>query len=455
MTSAVSESMAAPSISFFDDLISRVQRRTGKTVVIGLGYVGLPLALQHARAGFKVTGIEINPDRVAQVNRGSSYIGEVTDDELNSVARTGHFCATSEFSGISEADVVAICVPTPLDSTKRPDTSHIEYVMQQAKPYWHAGQLVILESTTYPGTTEEVIKPCLEAQRLKVGTDIFLAYSPERIDPGNRHFQIGDIARVVGGITPSCAEVARLFYQQLMKAPVISVSSPKVAEMTKLFENVFRVVNVSLVNELAQLCERMGIDVWEVIEAAKTKPYGFMPFYPGPGVGGHCIPVDPFYLSSKAHEYGFTTRFIELAGEINDNMPGYVVAKIADVLNKHRKPVNGSKILICGLTFKKDVADTREAGPLKIALGLLDQGAILSYHDPLIPSIAINGLEYESVPLTSEVLRGCELVVIGSDHSSIDYGLIAKSSRLVFDTRNALRDFPASHIYRLGAPEPE
>ena len=437
----------------FDRLSERIQQRSARTTIVGLGYVGLPLAILHAQAGFRVTGIERNPDRVTSVNRGSSYIEEVADDDLASIVRAQQLCATSQFSSIAEADVVAICVPTPLDTHKQPDTSHIEHVLDQAEPYWHAGQLVILESTTYPGTTEEILLPRLTAAGLEVGKDIFAAFSPERIDPGNKEFRVGEIPRVVGGVTTRCTEIAGCFYQQILKAPVVPVSSPKVAEMSKLFENVFRVVNVSLVNELAQLCERMGIDVWEVIDAAKTKPYGFMPFYPGPGVGGHCIPIDPFYLSWKAREYGFTTQSIDLAGQINDNMPKYVVQEISEILDRHKKPVRGSKILMAGVAFKRDVADIRESAAVKVADILLRRGALLSYHDPHVPTLTINGHSYESSPLTPECVRTCDLVVVTTDHSDVDYQLIAQNSQLVYDSRNALKEFRAKHINRLGAPQ--
>ena len=438
----------------YNSLLHKFQDRSAKTAVIGLGYVGLPLAVLHARAGFTVTGIERTHERVRSVNEGRGYTEEVSDDDLRPLVQNGRLHATSDFSGIAESDVVAICVPTPLDSRKQPDTSYIEYVLEQSSPYWHAGQLIILESTTYPGTTNEILFPHLDTPDLRVGADIFVAYSPERIDPGNRTLPINEIPRIVGGITPRCTELAQRFYQQILDAPVTSVSSPKVAEMAKLFENVFRVVNVSLVNELAQLCERMGIDVWEVIEAAKTKPYGFMPFYPGPGVGGHCIPIDPFYLSWKARQFGFATRFIELAGDINDNMPRYVVSRITEILNKHSKSVNGSKILMSGITFKRNVSDLRESASLKIGEDLLRRGAAFSYHDPHVPSVTIDGAKYDSVQLTTEELGKHDLVVIGTDHSDVDYRLIAEASRLIYDTRNAIQDLPAKHIYRLGAPEP-
>ena len=437
----------------YHSLVSRIRERSLSTVIIGLGYVGLPLAALVAQAGFQVTGIERKPGRVSSVNRGRSYIEDLTDDDLEPLVRSGRLSATSEFSSISKAGVVAICVPTPLDQNKNPDTSYIEHVIEHSLPEWHRGQLVLLESTTYPGTTEEVILPRLQALGLEVGKDIFLAFSPERIDPGRKDLPLDGIPRVVGGITERCTEVARLFYEQVFTTPVFTVSSPRVAEMTKLFENVFRVVNVSLVNELAQLCERMNIDVWEVIDAAKTKPYGFMPFYPGPGVGGHCIPIDPFFLSWKAREYGFATRFIDLAGQINDGMPSYVVQQITEVLNRHGKALKGSKTLVLGVAFKRGVADTRESAALKVAARLLEQGAVLSYHDPFVPTVPINGHKFDSVQLSAENLSSSDVVVIGTDHSDVDYSLVAECGRLIYDTRNALNGFRGKHIHRLGAPE--
>lgn len=442
-----------PSDSYLT-LRSGITNRSLSAIVIGLGYVGLPLAALVAGAGFHVTGIERTKARVSSVNRGRSYIEDLSDEELIPLVRGDRLSATSEFSSVSEAGVVAICVPTPLDDDKNPDTSYIEHVVDHASPYWREGQLVLLESTTYPGTTEEVILPRLKERGLEVGRDIFLAFSPERIDPGNKALPPKEIPRIVGGVTENCTELAKLFYEQVLNASVFPVSSPKVAEMTKLFENVFRVVNVSLVNELAQLCERMKIDVWEVIAAAETKPYGFMPFYPGPGVGGHCIPIDPFFLSWKAREYDFTTRFIELAGQINDSMPSYVTQQIAEVLSGYGKAVKGSKTLMLGVAFKRDIADTRESAAVKVAAELLRHGAQISYHDPYVDTVAIDGRQFDSVPLSDENLDRSDLVVIGTDHSQLDYSLVVERSPLIYDTRNALKGFAGPHIHRLGAPAP-
>ena len=437
----------------YASLMTKIQQRSAKSVVVGLGYVGLPLAVLHAQAGFSVTGIERNPSRVERVNRGDSYIEEVADTELVPLIQSGKLVATSEFGSISEADVVAVCVPTPLDKNKQPDIGYIKQVLEFAGPYFHRGQLIVLESTTYPGTTEEILVPALTECGLKVGQDVFVAYSPERIDPGNKNFNVRDISRVVGGVTDQCTDVACCFYDKVLSAVSHPVSTPRVAEMTKLFENVFRVVNVSLVNELALMCERMGIDVWEVIEAAKTKPFGFMPFYPGPGIGGHCIPIDPYFLSWKAKELGFTPRFIELAGDFNDGIPTYIAGQISEILNSYGKPIKGSRILIIGVAFKKDVGDTRESAAIKIA-GILEQaGAKLSYHDSHVSEIAINGCTYESARLDDRLLEESDLAVITTNHSNIDYQLIAGSGTPVYDTRGALRAYAGPNIHKFGAPK--
>jgi len=442
-------------VDVFEELREKIQRRKAATSVIGLGYVGLPLAVLEAQAGYTVTGIESNPQRAASINRGGSYIEDVPDEELGPLVKSGKLRASGDFAEIANVDVVSICVPTPLDRNKVPDISYVRYVVDQSQEYWHPGQLIVLESTTYPGTTEEVIVPRLEAKGLKVGRDVFVAFSPERIDPGNVNFPVRDVPRVVGGVTPRCTQAAHLFYKQILRADVMALSSPRVAEMTKLFENTFRVVNVSLVNELAQVCERMGIDVWEVIEAAKTKPYGFMPFYPGPGVGGHCIPVDPFFLSWKAKEFEFTTRFIELAGEINDHMPEHVTSQVGRLLNDRRKPINGSKVLLIGMAFKRNVGDVRESASVKVAEHLLRLGAELSYHDPYVPSLAVDGKTLHSVALTSSKVSGYDIVVITTDHSNVDYALLAEASQLIYDTRNAMSKYPSGRVYRLGAPDPK
>lgn len=434
------------------DLLDKIRNRQCTIAVIGLGYVGLPLAVEKAKAGFSVIGIERNPERVRKVNRGENYIPDVLDVDLEEVVRAGKLKATQDFKAIAEADVITICVPTPLDKNKNPDTSYIEYVVEQSLPYLRKQQLMVLESTTYPGTTEEVILPRIEARGFKVGQDFYLAFSPERVDPGNRQFNVKNTPKVVGGVTPHCTEVAKALYEAILEGEVLTVSSPRVAEMTKLLENTFRVVNVSLVNELAQLCDRMAIDIWEVIEAAKTKPFGFMAFYPGPGIGGHCIGVDPFYLLWKAKEYDFSTRFIELAGEINDSMPDYIVTRAAEILNQHKKCLNGAQVMLLGVAYKRDVDDIRESPALKVAKRLLLQGAQISYHDPYIPSCQILDKSYSSAPLDPKTISRCDLVIITTDHSNVDYGLVVRHAPLIYDTRNALKGFHEPHIFRLGAP---
>ena len=435
-------------------LLARVQTRTAAVAVIGLGYVGLPLAVEKAKAGFSVVGIERNPDRVAMVNRGENYIGDVVPDDLAAVVRSRHLRATEDFAVVADVDVITICVPTPLDKNKQPDTSYIEFVVEQSLPYIHPGQLVVLESTTYPGTTEEIILPQLESRGFRVGQDVFLAFSPERVDPGNEHYRTKNTPKVVGGVTPACTDAAQALYEQVIDGEVFAVSSPRVAEMEKLLENTFRIVNISLVNELALLCERMGIDIWEVIEAAKTKPFGFMPFYPGPGLGGHCIPLDPFYLSWKAKEYDFATRFIELAGEVNDQMPYHVVERVMVLLNEVGKPIRGSKVLILGVAYKRDIDDVRESPALKIIAELERLGAVVSYHDPHVPSLRLTENPAEkprtSEPLTDRALCESDLVLILTDHAEIDYARVTRKAVLVFDTRNATAGIAASNVTRLG-----
>jgi len=432
------------------ELLDKIKNKKAKIAVIGLGYVGLPLAVEKAKAGFTVVGIDRNKKRVAMVNRGENYIPDVLARELAEVVKDGKLQATQDFSVIANVDVVTICVPTPLDKNKQPDTSYIEYVVEQSVPYLHPGQLMVLESTTYPGTTEEVIQPQIEGQGFTIGQDFFLAFSPERIDPGNRKFQMKNTPKVVGGVTVSCTEVAKALYERVVDGKVFPASSPRVAEMAKLLENIFRIVNISLVNELALLCEKMKIDVWEVIEAAKTKPFGFMAFYPGPGLGGHCIPLDPFYLSWKAKEYGFTTRFIELAGQINDAMPHHVIERAMELLNEEGKPLRGAKVLLLGMAYKRDIDDLRESPALKVARLLADRGAMLSYHDPYIPEINSAGLELRDVVLTPKLLAAQDLVIITTAHTNVDYKMVVDHAPLILDTRNATKGIESSKIARLG-----
>lgn len=421
-------------------LEQRLRNRQAKIAVIGLGYVGLPLAVEKAKAGFTVIGIEKKRKKVDMVNEGKNYIPDITGIDLERVVKQEKLRATQNFEIISEVDVICICVPTPLTKNKEPDIQYIEAVIKHLIRHFHKGQLVVLESTTYPGTTEEVILPRLQRDGLKVGEDFYLAYSPERIDPGNKEYRMSNISKVVGGVTERCTYLTRILYEQVVKEKVYSVSSPRVAEMEKLLENVFRNVNIALVNEMALLCNRMGINVWEVIEAAKTKPYGFMPFYPGPGLGGHCVPIDPFYLAWKAKEYDFNTRFIELAGEVNDAMPHYVANRVARVLNERKKCLSGAKVFILGVAYKRDVGDIRNSPVLKIIELLEGEKADVSYHDPHIRSFFFHNKKYESVKLSKGALEGADIVLLTTDHSSYQYEKIVEEAKLVFDTRNACRN---------------
>jgi len=426
--------------SVASELIRKIQDKSARIGVIGLGYVGLPLAVDKAIAGYEVIGFDIQQKRVDMVNQGVNYIGDVVDDELKEVVRTGKLRATTDYDEIKNLDIVTICVPTPLDKNKQPDLTFIRNSAREVAKRLHAGMLVVLESTTYPGTTEEEVKPILESTGLKCGTDFFLAFSPERVDPGNKLYNVKNTPKVVGGVTPVCTKVAATLYSNVLESDVFEVSSPKVAELEKLYENTFRNVNIALANELALICDRMGISVWEVIEAASTKPYGFMAFYPGPGLGGHCIPIDPFYLSWKAKEYDYYTKMIETSAVINDAMPEFVVDRVYRILNRFKKPLNGSTILVLGVAYKKDIDDMRESPALKVISLLEKEGAHVIYNDPYIPSFTLAGKVYNSVPVTAELLAGLDLVVITTDHSSYDYDLIVEQAPYVFDTRNATRE---------------
>lgn len=406
------------------------------TAIVGLGYVGIPTTLALAKAGIRVIGIDINEERVKRLNAGKSFISEIPDGEIKAALKK--FRATTDWKEIKRADVILIAVPTPLTKQKTPDTSAIESAGRNIARFLKKGALVVLESTTYPGTTEEVLKPLLERPNFKAGKNFYLAFAPERVDPGNKT-PLSDIPKVVGGIDKQSTELAALFYGQFIKN-VHTVSSPKAAEMTKLLENIFRLVNISLVNELKMITEKMGIDFWEVIEAAKTKPYGFMPFYPGPGVGGHCIPLDPFYLSWKAREYNFFTRFIDLAGEINELMPHYAVTKIIWALNKREKPVAGSKILVLGAAYKKDIDDLRESPAISIIRDLLRKGGNVVYNDPYIPRLKVNGQTLRSKPLIKDLVKKADCVIILTDHSAYDYPWIVKNAKLIIDTRGIIKE---------------
>lgn len=423
-------------------LKEKVLAHSATVGVIGLGYVGLPLAVEKGKVGFKVIGFDINAARVARVNAGDNYIGDVKDEELQELTQKGAIVATTEFDRLSECDVVVICVPTPLTITRDPDISYIEASTEQIAKHLRPGQLVTLESTTYPGTTEEVILPLLEKKGLKVGKDFFLAFSPERVDPGNKRFSTNNTSKVVGGMTPVCLEIAYTFYAQTI-VNVVPVSSPAAAELTKVFENTYRAVNIALVNELMLLCDRMGIDIWEVVEAAGTKPFGIQTFWPGPGVGGHCIPIDPFYLTWKAREYDFHTRFIELAGEINVEVSYHVINKIIRALNDENKSLKDAKIFVLGVAYKKDIDDVRESPALKIMELLRKNGANISYHDPYISVIEPHGgstMHLESIELTDETLAAADCVLILTDHSAVDYQRVVDNAKLVVDTRNATKE---------------
>lgn len=406
--------------------------------VIGLGYVGLPFAVEKAKVGFQVIGIEQNPLRAEKVNSADNYISDVKDDDLKQVVSSGKLKACTEFDVLSGIDVLVICVPTPLTKNLAPDLSYIENVTKGIARWLRKGQLVTLESTTYPGTTDEVIRPVLEETGFRQGIDFFLAHSPERVDPGNKRYTTKNTNKVVGASDPNSLTVAKLFYEQTIET-VVPVSSAKAAELVKIFENTFRAVNIALVNELALLCDRMNIDVWEVLDAANTKPFGIMPFYPGPGVGGHCIPIDPHYLEWKAKEFNFDTHFIALAGEINRRMPDFVREKTCRVLNQLGVAPSRAKILILGVAYKKDLGDWRESPSISVISRLLDDGVEIAYHDPFVPKIYISGQQFDSVPLTNETLASHELVIIATDHSDIDYINLINHSRAVLDTRGVTR----------------
>jgi UDP-N-acetyl-D-glucosamine dehydrogenase len=437
-------------------LLQRLQQRHAQVGVVGLGYVGLPLAVEFGRGGLTTTGIDLDARKIAAIQRGESYIPDVASPEVANLVAAGRLSATSDFGIVRDLDTINICVPTPLRKTKDPDMSYIVSAVEAIAEHLHPGMLVVLESTTYPGTTEELVQPLLERGGLTAGVDFFLAFSPERVDPGNDRFSTRNVPKVVGGLTSSCCELARALYSTAVET-VVPVSSPRVAEMVKLLENTFRAVNIGLVNEIALMCDTLGIDVWEVIDAAKTKPFGFMPFYPGPGLGGHCIPIDPFYLSWKAKQNGFESRFIELAGHVNSSMPHFVVDKIADALNVRRKPLNGSRVLIAGIAYKRDIDDIRESPALDV-MGLLHQkGVRVSYSDPFVPALSgrswPGGYDLTSRALSPSTLADVDCVAIVTDHSSTDYETLVASAPLILDTRNAIKQrYP--HVFRLGAPQP-
>jgi UDP-N-acetyl-D-glucosamine dehydrogenase len=430
------------------NLLDRIRKKQVRVGVIGLGYVGLPLAVEFAKAGLDVTGFDVDQTKVDLINKGTTYIPDVDAKEMQACVTAGKLRATSDMGKLAEMDVIDICVPTPLRKTKDPDLSYIVMAVDAVAAVPHKGKLVILESTTYPGTTDEVVQPRLEAGGLKADVDFFLAFSPERVDPGNPQFKTANIPKIVGGTGPASTEMAAALYGQIV-SQVVPVSSTRVAEMVKLLENTFRAVNIGLVNEIALMSHNLGIDVWEVIDAAKTKPFGFMPFYPGPGLGGHCIPVDPFYLSWKARQNGFECRFIELAGHVNSAMPAYVVERVAEALNTAKKPLNGSRVHLFGVAYKKDVGDMRESPALDVLELLIKRGAVLSYSDPWVPTLQHGTHTFESVKEDAALKSKPDCVVICTDHTVFDYEGMVRDALLIVDSRNALKKRPEAKIFRL------
>ncbi len=422
-----------------NSLVGKISSKKAVTGVIGLGYVGLPLAVEIAKSGYKTIGFDVQAAKVEMVNEARNYIDDIDPDDLRNAVADGKLRATYDFAYINELDCVIMCVPTPLDEYFQPDITYIIKASEQISKYMHGDMLIILESTTYPGTTDDVVRPILEKSGLKCGKDFYLAFSPERIDPGNKVYKTRNTPKVVGGVTPACTDAAALLYDNVLDSEVLKVSSPKVAEMEKIHENTFRNVNIALANEMAIICDKMGIDVWEVIEAAKTKPYGFMPFYPGAGVGGHCIAVDPFYLTWKTREYGYHTKLIETAGEINNSMPEFVLDRTMKMLNRFGKALNGSKVLVLGAAYKPDINDVRESPALKVMDLLVKNGADLSYNDPYVGHFSYKGRDYHSVELDAEILNEADIVIITTAHTDYDYDFIQRNSKFIFDTKNAMK----------------
>lgn len=422
------------------DLLEKIANKTANIGVVGLGYVGLCLAVEKAKAGYEVIGFDVQQKKVDMVNTGKNYIGDIIDEDLYDVVTKGRLKATSDFGFVKGVDCIAICVPTPLDVYKQPDISFVRESVENIARYLHKDMLVVLESTTYPGTTEELVKPILEGKSgLKCGQDFYLAFSPERVDPGNMIFKTKNTPKVVGGVGRDSTEIAAALYRNVLESEVFEVSSPAVAEMEKLLENTYRNINIALVNEMAIVCEKMGINIWEVIEAAKTKPYGFHAFYPGPGVGGHCIPLDPFYLMWKAREYDYHTRLIEISGEINHYMPQYVVERAYKILNRFKKSLKGSRIIVLGVAYKQDIDDYRESPALKVIERLNKEGAIVDYNDPYVPHFKLKDKAYHSIGLSEENLRQCDLTIITTMHNVYDYEFIRANSSFVLDTKNAMK----------------
>ena len=443
----IAENTAAELTGIAGELAAKIRNKTARTGVVGLGYVGLPLAVELGHVGYSVTGSDVHAAKVGEINRGVSYIQDVPTEAMAPLVKSGKLTATTDFAAVAELDTINICVPTPLRKTKDPDMSYIVSACEGIAKHLKPGTLVILESTTYPGTTDELVRPILERDDLRVGKELFLCFSPERVDPGNAKFQTKNIPKVVGGTTPACAQLAVMLYSQALDH-VVPVTSTQVAEMVKLLENTFRMINIGLVNELAMMCGRMGIDVWEVIDAAATKPFGFMPFYPGPGLGGHCIPIDPFYLSWKSKQAGIEARFIELAGYINGQMPHFVVDKVSAALNEHAKPLKGSHVHIMGAAYKRDIDDMRESPAIDVAHLLMQAGSKVTYSDPFVPHFVVDKIELASQDAMSSAAEA-DCVVIITDHKDVAYGELLERSKLVVDTRNALKGVTSPKLFKL------
>lgn len=423
------------------DIRYKILSRTAVLGVIGLGYVGLPLAVEKAKAGYRTIGFDVQQWKVDMVNAGKNYIGDVVNEDLSEIVKSGMLTATCDISQVGKADCVCICVPTPLDANQQPDMTYVKASAESIVPYMHTDMLVVLESTTYPGATEGLLKPVLESSGLRCGKDFYLAFSPERVDPGNLIYKTKNTPKVVGGVTPQCTEIAATLYQNVLEAPIHRVSSPAVAEMEKILENTYRNINIGLVNELAMLCHKMGISIWEVIDAAKTKPYGFQAFYPGPGLGGHCIPLDPYYLTWKAREYGFHTSMIEASMMINDRMPEYCAERAAKILNRFRKSLNGSRILLLGVAYKQDIDDYRESPALKVMRHLENAGAEVIYYDPYVSEVKEGGKVRRGEPvLHADLVRSADLVIVTTAHTKVDYAMVQANAKAVFDTKNAMKD---------------
>lgn len=425
------------------NLKEKLKNKKATLGVVGLGYVGLPLAVEKAKAGYNTIGFDVQEEKVAMVNNGKNYIGDVVNEDLEEIVKSGLLTATTDFAQVASADCVCICVPTPLDQYQQPDISYVKSSAESIVPYMHKDMLIILESTTYPGTTEELLKPILETSGLKCGEDFYLAFSPERVDPGNLIYKTKNTPKVVGGITSQCTDVAAALYESILEAAIHRVSSPAVAEMEKILENTYRNVNIGLVNELAILSHKMGINFWEVVDAAKSKPYGFQAFYPGPGLGGHCIPLDPYYLSWKAREYGFHTSMIESSMMVNDRMPEYCVERASKLLNRSKKALNGSKVLVLGVAYKQDIEDYRESPAIRVIEELEKEGAEVVFYDPFVQEYHEHGnVKNGEKTLTAKLIQSADLVVITTAHTTVDYEFVQQHAKVIFDTKNAMKDVP-------------